>query len=136
VYPGMSERVFGEKDPSTCVSPNHWPDFEPGDPRIVPLFITSFGSFSGTGSTTVPVIDFATFYVTGWRGGGKGGKASSSVCNGEAGETPDDEPAKGTIVGHFIRYVQTYNDGSAGETPCDEENFEDFLTPCVAVMVE
>lgn len=138
IYPGMNERVFDDEKPSGCTDPSHWPDYETGDPRIVPVFITPFGAFNGTGNNTVPVTDFATFYVTGWAGGGNGApkQTSRSICDGSNGETPDDETEAGSIVGHFIRYVQTYNDGSAGETVCDEENFEDFLTPCVAVMVE
>jgi hypothetical protein len=128
VSKGMNERVHGDQSPQTCVNPNNWPEsegpgegLEPGDPRIVPVFITAFGSFSGSGNETVPVTDFGTFYVTGWAG-------SQSDC------ATDDPAEQGEIVGHFIKYVQSLNDGSAGEDECDLES--NSLTPCVAVLVE
>lgn len=134
ILPGLNERVHGDDKPSSCISPNNWPlfpDLPSGDPRIVPIFLTAFGSFSGSGNTTVPVTDFAIFYVTGWSGQGVGND-SKSTCDGSLEETPDDGTAPGTIVGHFIQYVQALNDGSASEEACDF----DSLTPCVAVLTE
>lgn len=135
IYWGMSKRVFGIEEPNKgeCTHPNEWPKFPNldygNDPRIVPVFLTAFGSFGGSGNNTVPVTNFATFYVTGWAGEGK---TSRSVCNGEAGETPDDPARKGTIVGHFIKYVNVLNEGGASEESC---NFKS-ITPCVPVMTE
>ena len=71
IIKGMNLRVHGDENPSSCVSPNDWssfPDFERDDPRIVPVFITPFGTFQSTGQENVPVTGFATFYVTGWDG--------------------------------------------------------------------
>ena len=72
----MNLRVLGDEQASTCTSPNeleqlpgHRPD---GDPRIVQVFLTPFGSFTGSGNTTFPVTGFATFYVTGWSAQGQG----------------------------------------------------------------
>jgi hypothetical protein len=117
---GMNLRIHGSENPASCVNPNDWssfPDFEQDDPRIVPVFITPFGTFQSQGQGTVPVTGFATFYVTGWDG-------SQSAC-----PTDDTSPSK-SVVGHFIKYVQTLNDGSAGEELCDIEE----LGSCVAVL--
>ena len=136
---GMNARVHGTATPSECLSPNDWasfPDLNPGDPRIVPVFITPFGSFSGSGNNeTVPVTNFAIFYVTGWAGSGVGNSSQSTCPGADPADPadPGDDPADaGTIVGHFIKYVQALNDGSAGEETCSF----DSPTPCVAVLTE
>jgi hypothetical protein len=131
IFFGMNERVFGTANPPECLSPNHWSEFlkpglSPGDPRVVPVFLTPFGSFSGSGNNeTVPVTNFATFYVTGWAGEG-GGHSSQSIC------PTDDHAEPGTIVGHFIKYVDALNEGDAGEAKCEFNS----PTPCVAVLTE
>lgn len=109
---GLQDRILGGAN--TCTAPINWPDYSPGDPRIVPLIITPFGSFGGTGNDIIPVIDFATFYVVGWNG---------DPCPG-ARPVP-----KGYIAGHFIKYAAP-NPHGAGDTVCDP----DSLTPCVAVL--
>jgi hypothetical protein len=96
------------------------------DPRIIEVFLTPFGSFDGSGSTTVPVTDFATFYVTGWTGQGGG---FGNPCQGTAGDDPVPGDDPGVIVGHFIKYIQNPGTG-AGTTPCDPNAFGS----CVAVM--
>jgi hypothetical protein len=119
----MNARINGS-DNAGCVNQNHWNDYPAlsrSDPRIVPLFLSPFGSLSGGGTSPVPVSGFATFYVTNWRGGSQN---STDPCGG-----PDAAP-EGGIVGHFIRYVQTTNDGSAGSTRCDPNQ----LNNCVAVL--
>lgn len=133
VYQGMNKRILGMEEPKKgeCTHPNEWskyPNLNYGtDPRIVPVFLTPFGSFSGSGGNeTVPVTNFATFYVTGWAGQGKEGQTSQSICPG------DEKAESGTIVGHFIKYVDVLNEGHASEEMC---NFES-LTPCEAVMTE
>ena len=63
---GMKDRILGGAN--SCTAPINWPNFEPGDPRIVPLIITPFGSFSGSGNDIIPVLDFGAFYVVGWNG--------------------------------------------------------------------
>jgi putative Flp pilus-assembly TadE/G-like protein len=109
---GMKDRILGGSN--SCTAPINWPNFQLGDPRIVPLMITPFGSFSGTGNDIVPVIDFGVFYVVGWNG---------DPCPG-AHSVP-----KGYIAGHFIKYAAP-NPHGAGDTVCDPTS----LTPCVAVM--
>ena len=123
---GMNQRIFGTDKPVSCTQPNHWssfPNFDPADPRIVQLFLTPFGSFSGSGSGTVPVTGFATFYVTGWNGSGGG---FTNPCQGAGG---DDPAPDGYIVGHFIKYIDTLNPGG-GSTPCDPN----LLGSCTAVL--
>ena len=46
---GLNERILGAAKPSSCTSPNHWPNYQPGDPRVVQIFVTPFGSFDGQG---------------------------------------------------------------------------------------
>lgn len=117
---GMNKRILGATNPSSCTASNNWasyPDLPPGDPRIVQVFLTPFGAFTGSGGTTVPVTGFATFYVTGWDGG---------ACQGLG----DDPAGQGAIVGHFIKYIDTLGTGGGGEAFCDF----DALGSCVAVF--
>jgi hypothetical protein len=125
---GMNQRVLGSDKPSACTAPNRWnqfPNLDPSDPRILQVVLTPFGAFSGSGSTTVPVTDFATFYVTGWTGQGQG---FNNPCQGN-GDDPVPNNDAGYIVGHFIKYIQTLNTGG-GTEPCDLSAFG----TCVAVM--
>ncbi len=119
----MSDRILGGA--STCTAPNNWyrfPDIPDGDPRIVSVFMTPFGSFNGSGNTVVPVTNFGTFYVTGWAG---------SPCTG--GPHPDDPvPGNGYIVGHFFMHVFDLNAGGGGNQVCDFAGFG----ACVAVLTE
>lgn len=119
VEQGLRDRILGGSN--SCTSPNNWssfPNIPTGDPRIVPVFITPFGTFSGSGNDVFPVTNFAVFYVTGW---------FSSPC-------PNDDPVpdKGYIVGHFIQYVFALNNGGGSGQLC---NFSSFGT-CVAVLDE
>jgi Flp pilus assembly protein TadG len=123
---GLNERILGSANPSTCTHPNNWPDWEPGDSRIIFVIVTPFGAFGGSGSTTVPVVRFAAFYVTGWTGQGGG---FSNPCLAEGDEAPTNSAE---IVGRFIQYVDTPNEGGAEETSCDFS----AIDPCIAVMVE
>jgi hypothetical protein len=109
---GLKERILGGSN--SCTAPINWPNYSVGDPRIVPLIITPFGTFAGTGNDIVPVIDFAAFYVVGW---------NSDPCPG-AHPVP-----KGYIAGHFIKYAAP-NPRGAGDAVCNR----DALTPCVPVL--
>jgi hypothetical protein len=109
---GMKDRILGGAN--TCTAPINWPNYSVGDPRLVPLIITPFGSFGGSGNDIIPVIDFGVFYVVGWNG---------DPCPG-AHPVP-----KGYIAGHFVKYAAP-NPHGAGDTVCDPNS----LTPCVAVM--
>jgi hypothetical protein len=131
---GLNRRILGSDKPSTCTAPNHWsmfPALPAGDPRIVQVFINPFGAFDGTsGSGSVRVDSFASFYITGWTGSGSG---FNNPCQGN-GDDPVPNNDAGIIVGHFIKYVQTLNTGGGGPGFCD-------LSPtawgsCVAVMTQ
>jgi Putative Flp pilus-assembly TadE/G-like len=133
---GLNQRVLGDPKPNTCPAAgqpghNNWnmfPNFPSGDPRIIQVFLTPFGSFSGSGSTTVPVENFATFYLTGWTGQGSG---FNNPCQGKGDDpVPSNDP--GTIVGHFIKYVDSLNTGGGGPDLCDFNAFGN----CVAVLTK
>jgi hypothetical protein len=125
VAQGMNLRILGDTNPSgnppaaCAANPNNWamfPNFPPGDKRVVHVFLTPFGTFEGSGNdATVPVSGFATFYVTSW---------SSDPCN-----DPTKPAGQAAIVGHFIKYVDTIN----GEPGPDFCNFNS-LGSCVAVF--
>jgi Flp pilus assembly protein TadG len=100
---------------------NNWPSYDVGtDPRVVKLMITDFSALDGSGSTDVPVTNFAAFYVTGW--------TDSKCANNEA--APGDVK-KGAIWGHFIKYVAP-DPFSGGTEDCDP----DGITPCIPVLVK
>lgn len=133
---GLNQRVLGSEKPSVCPplgSPGHnnWsmfddPGLPPGDPRVVQVFLTPFGSFDGSGNTTVPVTNFATFYVTGWTAQGGG---FANPCQGN-GDDPVPGNDSGYIVGHFIKYVFALNTGGGSGELCDFTSFGS----CVAVL--
>jgi hypothetical protein len=128
---GLNLRILGDEKPKVCTAPNHWsdwPNLSPADPRIVQVFLTPFGSFAGSGRETVPVTGFATFYITGWTGQGGGFQNPCAT----AGDTVGSPPENGAIYGHFIKYIQTLNNGSGGSGPCDFSS----LASCVAELVE
>jgi hypothetical protein len=126
IGPGMNLRVLGSKNPQTCTRLNMWPEKNIGDPRIIHLFITQFGAFGGSGQNTVAVTNFATFYVTGWRGNGNADKNPCQDAALQSQPHHDDLVAEaGTIVGHFFEYTgpiegtpSTENCNFAGPTPC------------------
>jgi Putative Flp pilus-assembly TadE/G-like len=122
VAEGLNTRILGSAKPTACTSPNRWsefPDLDPGDPRMIQVFLTPYGAFSGNGTDqTIPVTDFATFYVTGWTSSGQG---FANPCQGNGDDpVPDNDP--GYIVGHFVKYIQSLNPGT-GSTPCDMDAF-------------
>jgi hypothetical protein len=112
---GMKDRILGGAN--SCTAPLHWPNYSIDDPRIVPLIVTPFGTFSGNGNAIVPVIDFGAFYVVGWDG---------DPCPG-AVSVP-----KGYIAGHFIKYIPR-NPKGAGDAACYLTD-PTQLTPCAAVL--
>lgn len=137
VATGLNIRILGDSSPHNCTHPNNWdqstqaPDpASAGDPRIVHLFLTQFGAFGSSGQDTVAVTNFATFYVTGWRGNGNGNP--SPCVSPPAPAKPDDPvPQAGTVVGHFMKYRGPLGDNH-GTKPC---NF-DGPTPCVFALTE
>jgi hypothetical protein len=126
----------GQNDLS-CVHPNRYADYvagtEPaGDPRVVKVFVVPFGAFKGaTGASndaTVPIFDFAAFYITGW---GAQGNKTDPCLSPPSGSTPDDAAAPGEIVGHFVKWE------GPNVSPVDpnQDCLLDQLRPCRAVQV-
>ena len=124
---GLNLRILGTEQPNGttgCTNRNNWPAYTADDPRILPMFIVPYGAFDFSGGGTVPVTDFAYFYVTGWKGQGGG---FANPCIGQGDEVVAGE-RQAYIVGHFIKYVGP-NDGG-GDDPCDFNS----ISGCVAVM--
>jgi hypothetical protein len=112
---GMTDRIGS----SCAAAPINWPVLNEGDPRIIPLIVTPFGSFTGSGNDVIPVIDFAAFYVMGWE---------ADPCLG-AGAV---KVPKGYIAGRFIKYIPPSSQG-AGDVTCYLTD-PSQITPCVPVM--
>jgi Putative Flp pilus-assembly TadE/G-like len=90
---------------TSCMHPNGYANYiDPtkNDPnaqyRIVKLFVMPYGAFKNVniGQESLPVLDFAAFYVTGW--GGQGA-SNNDPCAG------DDPALAGEVVGHFFEFV-------------------------------
>jgi hypothetical protein len=101
---------------------NNYPNYPPDDPRAVNLIITDFSAFTGSGGSTssnVPVVTFATFYVTGW-------DSADSSCASVNEPAPPQDAGNGkgsNIWGHYIADVSlgSVPNGRAclpGVTPC------------------
>jgi Flp pilus assembly protein TadG len=120
---GMDTRFI----PGGVCDPNHWsqyPNLPSGDPRVVPMIVTLSDAFDGSGGGSVPITDFAAFYVTGW-------DSSSNACNGINQAAPPGA-GNGTIWGHFIKYVGDLG-SSTGGSAC---TFGASLTPCIPVLTQ
>jgi hypothetical protein len=116
---GMATRM------ANAPCPNNWssyPNIPTNDPRIVQVFVTSYGSFGGNGQASYPIQSFASFYIMGWDG---------DPCNSDTfppGENAGS--AKDQIWGHFIQYVDFKNTGGGGSQTCNLNSFGD----CVVVL--
>jgi hypothetical protein len=138
--PGMNNRINnGEKK---CVNPNRWASpntvsqlltESPRDPRLILTMITDYGAVRETsGSSAVPIREFATFYVTGWATD-PCIKEKNGTSNGLA-YTKDDAPQNentGVLLGHFVKYVSSSPTGTGSES-CKESTFGD----CIAVLTK
>ncbi len=110
---------------NTTGDPGDLPEIPNGDPRVVPLIITMYRAFAGSGGGYVPVIGFATFYVTGWSG-------ADAACNGiNAPVPPEGQGEQAVIWGHFIKYVGNLGT-STGTAACSFDPAQ--LAPCITVM--
>ncbi len=107
--------------PANVVPPSTLPTIPDGDPRLVVVLITLYGEFTVSGRHSVPLTDYAAFYVTGWSG--------SSCSYNEA--APAGADSQSSIWGHFVKYVGTFS-SSTGGAACDF--FASSLTPCITVM--
>lgn len=126
---GMNAR-FTDPASGDCY-PNNWalyPNLPTNDRRAVPLILTDFGGFTGSGGSDedqVAVRRFATFYVTGWDGG--------AGCAGN--ETyPFPGPSKGNIWGHFIVHIAPPKFGRGDPVTRCQFNTEFEIDTCIAVL--
>jgi hypothetical protein len=106
--------------------PNNYPNYKPGelDPRAVTLIITTFNAFNTNGKTTVPVVTFATFYVTGWD------RADNSCAS--QNEPPPPGEGKDDVWGHYIADV---NQGATPNgTVCVGPGQTPGVTPCAIAL--
>jgi hypothetical protein len=141
VAEGLNTRILGSDKPNACPPAgqpghNNWsydpdgdgkPNFPSGDPRFLFVYVTPFGTFTGSGNGTVPVTDFAEFYVTGWSGQGGG---FNNPCQGNG---DDPVPGPGTIVGHFVKYVEDLPGSGTGSSCVTDPS---VLTPCIAIITQ
>jgi Putative Flp pilus-assembly TadE/G-like len=140
---GLNLRILGDEKPAACpaageLGHNNWkydpdgdgkPNIPTGDPRDLFVFVTPFGTFTGSGSGTVPVTNLAEFYITGWTGQGSG---FDNPCQGNGDDTA---PNPGTIVGHFVKYAGLFPSGTGTGHPCDPTDPK-VVTPCIAVLTQ
>jgi hypothetical protein len=113
---GLKQRIGINS--ATCA--NNWPNFPANDRRQVPLFLVPFSAFNNSGSNqTYPVIGFAAFYITGYKGDPCPNATTSGV-------------QQGTIPGHFIIYLPAGPGVIPSNIPCDPL----ALTPCIPVLVK
>jgi Flp pilus assembly protein TadG len=125
---GMNIR-FTDPDTGECY-PNNWatyPNLPTRDRRIVPLILTDFAGFTGSGGSEadqVAIRRFASFYVTGWDG-------DSCASNQPY---PFSGSSKGNIWGHFIIHIAPPRFGRGDpETRCLFASEFD-LDICIAVL--
>jgi hypothetical protein len=110
-------------------SPNNYPDTsDDQDPRIVMLVDTDFSAYLGNqgGSTSsdVPVVTFATFYITGW----DGATNACAAINEAAPANSDPKGNSANLWGHFISF-------ETNGTPSGIKCAGNSVVPCVAALV-
>lgn len=115
------------------------------DPRMINLFMTAYDSFGGSGNTTFPIVNFGTFYVTGYGQVSGSGLTIQDPCT--SGTTTNTSPGAGSkpppdlntssngayVWGHFVNNVVPSPNATASERICAPS---ESVTPCVAVLVE
>lgn len=132
---GLADRIVNSPPPGDhfyCA--NNWtnnnnggpPNIPADDSRVINVFVMPYGSTDASGnpllkSGYVPILNLATFYVTGFAG---------DPCSSDDPAPPN--AGNAWLVGHFIKYKNLVNDDGASGIPCDPS----ALAPCVAVMTK
>jgi hypothetical protein len=113
-------------------SPDEWSIHGPKrSPRVVFIFIVPYGAYKTTSSqTTMPVLTFAAFYVTGWEGKGSGANQNPCLSAPPTGSLPDEDTNGGDIVGYFVDYAMQDAPGDP-----DSHCVIGQLQPCTPVLV-
>jgi hypothetical protein len=132
---GLADRIVNSPPPGDhYYCQNNWTNNNNGGPPIIPaddsrvitVFVMPYGSTDASGnpllkSGYVPILNLATFYVTGFAG---------DPCSSDDPAPPN--AGNAWLVGHFIKYKNPVNDNGDSGTPCDPS----ALAPCVAVMTK
>ena len=94
-----------------------------------------YGSLEIAGSgNTVPIMNFAYFYITGWHSKGGGFDNPCAEPNAPIPDvfSPDSDPNdSGVISGYWVKPV-VFNSGGGGEEACNPNT----IGGCVAVMTK
>jgi hypothetical protein len=117
---GVGPTLQGLDERFASCPPYNYPNYPEDDQRVVILMITDLSALSGSGTTEVPVLNFAAFYIGGW---------SRSNCSTNAPEPPGLRATDRAIWGHFVFYARP-NPQNASDETCDPT----VVTPCVPVM--
>jgi hypothetical protein len=134
---GPLKQAFSDLVGTSCNNWNAWKasggtlaNFPPvGDPRVITVLITSPADLSGNGGSTadIPVLNLATFYITG--GDGLKNPSGGAACANDP--YPGNGSSNGAIWGHFIKYVPPGGVSGGGQF-CNPTAFGD----CVAVLTQ
>ena len=119
-------------------------NFNDADKRLVTLFLTPYGSFTGTGNQVQELVGLGSFYITGY-GRINGGNlniedpcsdgASSPIYQWAGNDPPPDlDLSRNTTViwGHFVKDAPGGATGGTGVICQPQLSFN----PCVPVLVE
>jgi hypothetical protein len=119
-------------DPTTGYVDN-WPNssnaqlsIPQNDSRLIGMFVTPYGAFAGSGNTTVPILNFAEFYVINWNGDNcatDNTGAYQITGNGNGNELQ--------VVGFFVKVI-TVDPNGVGNQLCNQNAFGN----CVAVLTQ
>lgn len=141
VEPGLDARIDPNNNncnpglpgfhPNYWVSPNTVSQIvSTADPRLVQVLVVPSGSFDGvTGSNTdIPVRFLASFYITDWNTSSCTGTGLDSSGRAYTRDhTSGNATPKGTVIGHFVKYVVGGSNGTGSGT-CDPSGFGSCIT--------
>jgi hypothetical protein len=118
---GVGPTLQGLDERFASCPPYNYPSYDAeSDPRVVILMITDLSALTGSGTTEIPVLNFAAFYIGGW---------SRSTCANNSPEPAGLRATDRAIWGHFVFYARP-NPQNASDEICDPT----LVTPCVPVM--
>jgi hypothetical protein len=128
--------------PSTCSSVQHanynyWTSSnslnailseKPADPRLITLLVTD-NSALGSGASSVPVREFAEFYVTGWYGSGQPNQPVDPCTPANGGKSSPPPASNG------LNYVPDTDPSTVTPAECTTSNGQSSLPQCSGVLL-